>query len=87
MKKKDAPRQIEMHLAQAAIGGCLQKKALFNLGELVFANTAKRAYPIVRNIFKSSARSDAAVRITNFGVIYPIANFTNILVLIHSCKF
>lgn len=51
---------------------------LFLRFELVFSNSAHRAYPVVGDIGKSCSGSDTAVRITYGGIIYPSAYSTYI---------
>lgn len=45
----------------------------------ILANAADRAYPVVRQILKSGAGSDIAVRISHSGIIDVTAGITNIL--------
>ena len=46
--------------------------------ELVFANSAKRTYKILRNIFPSCSRCYPCFRIACFGIILPTAEITYI---------
>ncbi len=40
-----------------------------DLSKRVFAETADRAYPVVRDVFERGAGGDTAVRIADFGII------------------
>ena len=52
---------------------------LLDNAEVVLANTAEGAYPVVWNILESCSRLDAAVRIAYFRVIDITAYITYIL--------
>lgn len=47
--------------------------------EIVLADAAKRADPIGRDVFKSSAGGDAAIRISGLGVVRIAADVANVL--------
>ena len=47
--------------------------------EIVLANTADGAYPIVGNVLEGCSRGDATVGISYCGVIDVTANFANVL--------
>ena len=47
--------------------------------KLVFANAAEGAHPIFGDILKGRAGSDAALGVTHFGVVNPIAYDATIL--------
>ena len=51
-----------------------------DLGELVLAYAAYRAYPIVGQVFKLGAGSDTAFGVAYCGVVIPIADFANVFV-------
>lgn len=51
---------------------------LLLLGEVGFVHAAKRAAPVVGEIFKRGARSDAIVGIANLGVIDITAHVANV---------
>lgn len=60
--------------------GCINNMiSLFVRLEIRFSRPALRADPVVGNIFKRSARRDAAVFVSDFGVIDIIAYGTDIL--------
>lgn len=54
-------------------------RLLFDGLELVLADTAQRAYPVVGNIFESRSGRNASFGIAYSGIIHPLADRTTIL--------
>lgn len=54
-----------------------------DLDELVFADSADWAYPVVGDFGEGGAGGDAVVGVTYFGVVDPIAYFTYVF-FVHS---
>ena len=52
---------------------------VFSRREVALAYTAEGAYPILGNVFKGCACSDAAIRIAYFGVVHITAYVAHIL--------
>ena len=47
--------------------------------EVILADATNGAYPVVGDVLKRCSCGDAAIRITNCGVVDVTANFTNVL--------
>ena len=57
----------------------MEIKALFRRGEILFSDSAKRAYPILGEVFEGCSGSDSVFRIAGCGVIFVSADIASVL--------